>query len=106
MGIIDRNSSNRALATQTIAYTGSSVAVSNAFGAETFQVRLVASSACHYQIGDGTQTASQTTSPLLPANWVEYVTVTPGQRIAAIRAATDGLLTATSGTLYLTEVSA
>jgi hypothetical protein len=46
-----------------------------------------------------------TANPFLPANTVEYVTVTPGQRIAAIKAATNGLVTATAGTLWVTELS-
>src|SRR5712692_2748757 len=90
--------------TQTIAYTGTSAAITNAFGAQTYQVRVVANSACHIKIGDGAQTAT-VSDPLLPASWVDVITVTPGQRIAAIRAATDGLVTATSGTLWVTELS-
>jgi len=89
--------------TQTVAYD-SSVAATNAFGTETYQVRLVSNSGCCYQVGDGAQTAT-TASPYLPANVVEYVIVTPGQRIAAIKAATNGLVTATAGTLWITEVS-
>ena len=90
--------------TQTIAYTGSSAAISNAFGAQTYQIRVVANSACHIKIGDGAQTAT-ISDPLLPAGIPEHVTVTPGQQIAAVRAATDGLVTATSGTLWVTELS-
>jgi hypothetical protein len=98
--------SSRQGATQTIAYTGSSAAASNAFGSETYQVRLCATSACLYKIGDSAQSAADdNTSIFLPANAVEYVTVTPGQRIAAIRKGTDGLITATSGTLWVTELS-
>ena len=41
----------------------------------------------------------------MPANWPEYVTVTPGQRISVIKAATDGLDTATAGTLWVTELA-
>jgi|SRR3954470_6456721 hypothetical protein len=104
MSFFEKQNSSRAGTCQQIAYTGSSVGISNAFGTETYQIRLVANSACHYKIGDGTQTAA-TTDPFLPPNWVEYVTVTPGQKIAAVRAATDGLVTATSGTLSVTEMS-
>ncbi len=89
---------------QQIAYTGSSVAITNAFGAQTYYVRLVANSACHYKIGDGVQTAD-TTAPFLPALWQETVRVQPGQRISAIRGSTDGLVTATSGTLSVTELT-
>ena len=91
---------------QTIAYTGSSVAATNPFGTQTRQVRLCSDSACQYKIGDGAQTAVQdATSPFLPASWVEYVTVQPGQSIAAIRAASDGNVTATSGTLWVVEIA-
>ncbi len=89
---------------QQIAYTGSSVPITNAFGSQTYWVRLVANSACHYKIGDGAQTAA-TTDPFLPALWSETVKVGPGQSIAAIRAATNGLVTATSGTLSVTELT-
>lgn len=89
--------------TQTIGYDSSTVAT-NAFGAQTRQLRLASNSACHYAIGDGAQTAT-TSDPFLPANTVEYVTVSAGQRIAAIKAATAGLVTATAGTLWVTELT-
>jgi hypothetical protein len=89
--------------TQSIAYD-TTTAITNAFGSETYQIRLCADSACNYRIGDGAQTAT-TADPFLPANFVEYVTVSPGQRISAIKAATNGLVTATAGTLWVTELS-
>lgn len=89
--------------TQVIAYDAS-VAITNAFGAQTYQLRLVANSACHYKIGDGAQTAT-VADPFLPANWIEYVTVSPGQRVSALKAATGGLVTATAGTLWVTELA-
>jgi hypothetical protein len=89
--------------TQTISYDASA-AISNAFGDQTRQIRLAANSACHYKIGDGVQTAT-TSDPFLPANTIEYVAVSPGQRISAIKAATSGLVTATAGVLTVTELS-
>lgn len=89
---------------QQLAYTGSSSSASTAFGAQTRQIRIVATSACHYAIGSAI-TAAATTDPFLPANWIEYVTVNPGEKIAAIRAGTDGLITATSGTLHVAELT-
>src|SRR3984957_17948017 len=91
----------RELTTQTIAIGASSAA--NPFGAQTRQVRIVANTACNVQIGDGSATATAG-SPFLPANAVEYVMVTPGEYIAAIEAATNGLVTATAGTLWITEL--
>jgi hypothetical protein len=103
---IQKYPTSQAITTQSIAYTSSSAAASNAFGSETYQVRLAATSACLYKIGDGSQTAADdNTSVYLPAGVVEYVRVNPGQKIAAIRKGTDGLITATSGTLWVTELS-
>lgn len=96
--------SSRNATTQAVAYTGTSAGAASPFGTETYQVRLAANSACHYKIGDGAQTAT-TADPFLPANVEEYVTVSPGQSIAAIRAASNGLVTATSGTLWVTELT-
>ena len=92
-----------ATSTNVIAYTSVSVA-GTSVGPQTYQVRLVANSACHVKIGDGAQTATSS-SPFLPANSAEYVTVTPGQSVAAIRAVSNGLVTATDGTLWVTEVT-
>jgi hypothetical protein len=103
MSFFPKQPASRVGTTQTIAYNAS-VAITNAFGPETFQLRLVADSACCYRIGDGAQTAT-TADPFLPANTVEYVIVSPGQRISAIKAATDGLVTTTAGTLWVTELS-
>lgn len=103
MSFFPKQPASRLGVTQTIAYD-SSVGATNAFGAETYQLRLVANSACCYRIGDGTQTAT-TADTYLPANVIEYVIVSPGQRIAAIKAATNGLVTATAGTLWVAEMS-
>lgn len=90
---------------QTIAYTSSSVAASSTFSAQTYQIRLAATSACHYRISDGgSAAAADNTSEFLPANTIEYVRVNPGQSIAAIRAS-GGLLSATDGTLWVTELT-
>lgn len=91
--------------TQVIAYDAT-VPITNAFGGETWQVRLVSNSGCHYHIYEAGGTATATTAdPYLPANWIESVTVSPGQKISAIKAATNGLVTATAGTLWVTELS-
>jgi hypothetical protein len=103
MSFFPKQPSSRVGSTQTIAYDGS-VGATNKFGPSTFQLRLAANSACCYRIGDGAQTAT-TADVFLPANTVEYVTVTPGQNIAAIKAVSNGLVTATAGTLWITELS-
>lgn len=58
--------SSRIGATQTIAFDGS-VGATNPFGAQTYQVRLSANSACHFKIGNGAQTAT-TSDPFLAAS--------------------------------------
>ena len=89
--------------TQAVAYTGTA-APSSAFGSQCYQIRVVANSSCHIAIGP-TGTAATTSSPYLPAHAIDYLTVNPGEIISAIRAATAGLDTATSGTLWVSELS-
>ena len=103
MSFFPKQPSSRTGITQTIAFDASA-AIASAFGPETYQLRLVADSACCYRIGDGAQTAT-TADPFLPANTIEYVIVSPGQMISAIKAASNGLVTATAGTLWVTEMS-
>jgi hypothetical protein len=95
---------SRTSTTQTVAYTGTSATCTNAFGAQTYQVRLASSSACNYKIVEAAGGAATAADVFLPNNWVEYITVTPGQKISAIQASTNGLVTATAGTLYVTEL--
>jgi len=67
----------------------STTAASTAFGAETFQIRVSVAditgtpTSVRVRIGDGTPTAVAADS-VLPTDWVEYFTVTPGQKIAGI----------------------
>lgn len=107
MGAFEHQSASRNGTTQAVAYTGTAATITNAFGNETWQIRLAANSACHYVISEAASVTVATVSngAFLPANWVEYVMVSPGQKISVIRAATDGLATATSGTLMVTELS-
>ncbi len=103
MSFFPKHPSSRVGVTQTIAFDGS-IAATSSFGSETYQVRLVADSACCYRIGDGVQTATAV-DPFLPANVIEYVIVNPGQSISAVKAPSNGLVTATAGTLWITEMS-
>ena len=82
MSFFPKQPSSRVGITQTIAYNAS-VAITNAFGPATWQLRLVADSACCYRIGDGAQTAT-TADIFLPAHTIEYVIVNPGQRIGGV----------------------
>jgi hypothetical protein len=103
MSFFPKHPSSRVGITQTIAFDASA-AITNAFGSETYQLRLASDSACCYRIGDGVQTAT-IADVFLPANTIDHVIVNPGQRISVIKAATNGLVTATAGTLWVTEMS-
>lgn len=107
MGFFPKQPASRQGAVQAVAYTGTAATTPNPFGPETFQIRLSASSACHYLVSEAANvvTATVANGSFLPANVVEFVIVAPGQKLSVIRAATDGLVTATSGTLSITEMS-
>jgi hypothetical protein len=85
--------SSRLGAAQDVAI-GAASAASVAFGAQTYQVRVVATSACRIRIGDSTPTALATDS-YVPADRPEYFTCTPGQKIAVIQEAAGGKLSVT-----------
>jgi hypothetical protein len=86
--------SSRFGATTVFTLSGSSQA-SAAFGAETFQIRVATSGQpAHVKVDDGTPTATASDA-LMPADWVDYITVTPGQKIAVLQAGTAGLLSVT-----------
>lgn len=74
--------------TQVMTVSGSSVQ-STAVGAGVTMLRLANGSAahCHFSIG-ASPTASLTTSPMLPANAIEYVACAGGDKVAVIRGAT------------------
>jgi hypothetical protein len=85
------------MTTQNASYD-SSVAISNAVGADIHVVRLIATTDCHVKI-DGTPTAT-TNDFLLVASREEYFTIHPGQKVAAIKKSGG-----TAGILYVTEMS-
>jgi len=74
--------------TQVMTVTASSVQ-STAVATGVTILRLANGSAahCHFAIGSS-PTASLTTSPMLPANAVEYVACASGDKVAVIRGAT------------------
>lgn len=82
--------------TQTVAYTAASAATTNAVGSQTYAVRLVATSDCHYALG-AAPTAT-TSDPYLPSDTVEIISIHPGQKVAVIRNTGDG-------TAYVTELT-
>lgn len=93
----EKQSSSRPGTTQVVTVSGTSASISNALGAQTYQVRVVSTTACHVLIGDGSITAT-TSDPYLPAGIPEYFTCSPGQKVAFIQSAAGG-------SAYVTEMS-
>jgi hypothetical protein len=79
---------------QNASYSASSAAISNPIGPQTYKVRLLATTDCFVRIGDGTPAATASDT-YLPALSAEYFTITPGQKVAAIRVSADGTLNVT-----------
>ena len=82
--------------TQSVAYTASSAATTNAVGSQIYAVRLVSTSDSHYALGESP--TATTSDPYLPADTIEIISIKPGQKVAFIRNTADG-------TAYVTELS-
>lgn len=93
---------NAEQASQKVSYTAASAVCGTEFGSQTYVVRLIASTDCYIKFGktSASSVLTATTSDMfVKADWTpEYIMVTPGQSVAAIRASADG-------TLYVTEVT-
>lgn len=74
---------------QVIAYTGTA-GNSTPFDASYQQIRIVATSNCHYRIGAGV--TALVTDNYLPLGVIEYVKVRPGDRISVIQNSAGGNL--------------
>jgi hypothetical protein len=106
---LDKQPSSRQGVTQVVSVSSGVSSVSTTFGTATYQIRLCSDTFCNYAIGTSSVSASSANS-YLPPNWVEFITVTPGQVLAVTKAAIEGQVTtstgpALSGTLWVTELS-
>ena len=80
--------------TQQVLTAGSSSSASSAFGANTEYIRVVSTIATWIQIA-ASPTAAATTA-YLPADDVEYIKVSEGEKIAVLRvASSDGKISVT-----------
>ena len=86
----------RPATTQKASYTASSAAITNAVGNNIHVIRVIATTACYITI-DKSPTAT-TSDMYLPAGVAEYLTIHPGEKVAAIRVSADG-------DLYVTEMT-
>lgn len=69
-------------------------APSAAFGAQTYAIRVCSSTLCFINVGDGTPVATAANA-LLPANWIEYILVSPGQKVAFLQQTAGGVASVT-----------
>lgn len=93
------NTGKISLVTQNITIGAASAQATNAFAANTWEIRIAASGACWVKIDVNPTAAAAAGSFYLPSGQVEYLHVNPGQKIAAIQ---DG---ASTGTLSIAECS-
>ena len=82
----------RPVTTSKVAMSGTS-AQSSAIGANIQYVRLVADANCHYNIG--VNPTATTSTVYLPANEIETIKISEGEKVAGICA---------SGKLYVTSL--
>jgi hypothetical protein len=75
---------------QNITVAAASAAVTNAFGSQTYAVRLASTTACWYVVA-GTPVAT-TSDVYLPAGVIEIIKVNPGEKVAAIQASAGGTM--------------
>lgn len=80
---------------QSLSFNGVS-AQSNAVGIHTSIVRLFATQDCFIRVGEN-PTAVGGTSMFVPAGIIDFIGVLPGDKIAAIRSVSDGVLYITEG---------
>lgn len=77
---------------QNLAVAIASAAITNGFGANTHEVRVVSTTNCWIRFGAAPTAAAAANNVYLPAGVVEYFHVSPGQKLAAIRDSADGTL--------------
>lgn len=76
---------------------GATSTTSTAINIGVNTVRVASNVGCHVAIGDGTPTATTADAYVTPYE-PECFTVTPGQKVAVVREATDGFATVTEMT--------
>jgi FtsP/CotA-like multicopper oxidase with cupredoxin domain len=79
---------------QTVAYTGTAGTATNAVSPGVYKVRLISTTDAYVLAVDGPAFTAVTsaTGGYLPALTVEYVTVTPGQKLSAVMVSSGGNL--------------
>ena len=92
------NSFFRPINPQVITVAAISAACTNPFGPQTSIIRLATGSVGVWY-ATGVAPVATNASIFLPANWFEYITATPGEKIAVIQP------TAPAGTFSVSEMT-
>ena len=82
---------------QKISFTNSSQP-STAFGLKTSLIRVFATQDCFLAFGSAPTALTDGTSMFIPGGLIDFIGVTPGQKLAVIESTTDGVL-------YITEAA-
>ena len=78
----------------TFTMSGSSQATA-AFTSQCYMIRIATNDQpAFFEVGDGTPTATAA-DVLIGPNCIDYITVTPGQKLAVLQAGTAGLFSVT-----------
>lgn len=90
-----------------LAYSTGGSPASTSISAQVTQVRLTSNADCHYAIGEsGTSAGGATSSNAFLYHGIDRViTVRGGEVFTAISSPTNGLTSATPGTLWIVELS-
>lgn len=80
---------------QSAAYTGTAGTITNAISDQVVKIRVVVTSAAYVKVGNSP--TATTADPYMPADSVEYFTVSAGMKVSAIQVSAGG-------TLHVTEV--
>src|SRR6266446_1856708 len=93
----DKMPSSRITSSSRFALTTASQSTA-AFGAQTYQIRiatsnLVGSGVCYFKVGEsGGVTADSSSSAAIGSNVVDYICVTPGQKVAVSAETAGGFI--------------
>lgn len=78
--------------------TTSTAVFSSTFATNTYQIRISCPAVCYYAVSDvAAPVTASTASIFLPNTWVDYVTVTPGQKVS--------VFSSTIQTISVTEIT-
>ena len=92
MSIRSYQDSSRNWSAQSLSVGSAAGASTAIFSTQTYQVRIVSDTAVRYIIGDSPSVNSTTiagTGSMLPANVIEWVSVSPGQRASFVAPTTS-----------------